>query len=179
MWTDIDKYCTIGYFCWWPPRCLPQTKQRWTAAPALRTRSSTTCWSSCSPDTVRWRSESPAPSASTTTSSWSSSVDTPPASTAARRSKHAPSAGRPSASGSSYLSERLRPPHFEATQRRWAGLGKRKLLRLKTQWLFHLPARHHPSDQISNPIGCFNPKRLCHITGCYILSFPSRAGTLW
>lgn len=90
-----------------PP--LPQTKQKWTAAPAPRTRSSTTCWSSCSLATARWRSESPAPSASTTTSSWSSSADTPPASTAVPRSRPAPSAGRPSASGSSYLSEHLCP----------------------------------------------------------------------
>lgn len=94
------------YFDLLPP--LQQTKQKWTAAPAPRTRSSTTCWSSCSRATVRWRSESPAPSASTTTSSWSSSADTPPASTAAQRSRPARSAGRPSASGSSCLSERGR-----------------------------------------------------------------------
>ena len=86
---------------------LPQTKQRWTAARAPRTQSSTTSWSSCSPATVRWRSGSPVPSASTTTSSWSSSVDTPPALTAALHSRPAPSAGRLSGSASSSLSELL------------------------------------------------------------------------
>ncbi len=91
------------------PLCRLQTKQKWTAALALRTRSSTTCWSSCSLVTGRWRNGSLAPSASTTTSSLSSSADTPPASTAALRSRPARSAGRPSVSGSSYSSELLRP----------------------------------------------------------------------
>lgn len=87
----------------------PQTKQKWTAAPAQRTRSNTTCWSSCSLATARWRRELPAPSASTTTSSWSSSADTRPASTAAQRWRPVQSADRPSASGSSYSSEPLCP----------------------------------------------------------------------
>lgn len=81
----------------------PQTKQKWTAAPAPRTRSSTTCWSSCSPGTARWRRGSPAPSASTTTSSWSFSADTPPALSAALLSRPAPYVGRQFGSGSSYL----------------------------------------------------------------------------
>lgn len=83
------------------PDLLAQTKPRWTAVPGRRTQSSTTSWSSCSPATDRWRSASPAPSASTTTSSWCFSADTPPASSAAPRSRPAPSAGRPFASASS------------------------------------------------------------------------------
>lgn len=108
-----------------------QTKRRWTAAPARRTRSSTTCWSSCSLDTGRWRSGSPAPSASTTTSNWSSSADTPPASSAAPRSRPAPSAGRPSARGFSCSYENPAPP--KTMQRRPALLQNRRVPCLNPQ----------------------------------------------
>lgn len=165
-----------------PP--LQQTKQKWTAVPAPRTRSSTTCWSSCSRATVRWRSESPAPSVSTTTSSWSSSVDTPPASTAAQRSRPARSAGRPSASGSSCLSERRcalssLPPKQEVEG--WGG-GSGRVERggviTAGLCLWHLPAHHSPStnEVLAQPTGCFTVTMPCCIaefSGCSVFSsFP-------
>lgn len=154
----------------------PQTKPRWTAAPAPRTLSSTTCWSSCSPATGRWRSASPAPSASTTTSSWSSSVATPPASTAAPRSRPAPSAGRPSGSGSSCLSELqvcvlLRPPAHRP-QRRTPGRAAEVR---RSRALSSLAAAPH--QRRSNIRSTFFLKRRCcrSLRVCrYILgSFPS------
>lgn len=130
---------------------LPQTKRRWTAAPAPRTQSSTTCSNNCSPATVRWRRGWPVPSASTTTSSWSSSAGTPPASTAAQRLRPARSAGRPSASGSSCLSELLSPLSPENS-----GGGHRREARLgmgSGQLLFWTPPVT-PTIPLDQPTGC-------------------------